>query len=1157
MPARGYSVTPRTERNGAPSKRPPARSVGSAVAAAGRREKQREAAQAQRLRRQVDSQRANVRKGRGVRADTGDVARGSRVALGEKRRSAGAQSREDLRAALEGLAQSPRLHAVRGAGLSAALDRELSGRGDVAKAFSAAANFVGEHALLVQTGPTVAGGVAKPKKKGGGLLATATAPNPRKLKDVRELRNAVEDLINFPAVAVPSLYVPAASLVEAARGDSRRGKQFLKDVQETDPIYNLVTGKPGKALELAREHPGFTAIEVAGLKGAAGRTAGRVVRGTGRATGSARLKSIGSTKRESAVIPGTALEVRREYSRDLGRKALQVRRDRTNIQKATRLRQQARQAESTDPDRAIDLRKRANRVDPRIASDRDLKARVNLTESRNENLRRQAVSDVDARASAIIKEAGDTGAAPVLVTSGITRASVADLVSYARELHAAHGQLTDPGKRAANVRLRQAIGKSVRAAQRRGDPDLRGVLSAAQRYSKEIDQPLDRTLADMGLLAAERGARAKLIPFAARDFGAKVDPDAGVTLGGRPASTAELQTAARAAREVDPSYVSQAPAARGSGAYYRSSAREPTVGARARTEKPTVEGTFDAAPEMLRARAMNAQGLASAAKNFRDSIAESGLRNKGGTVRTDLTRQKAEGLKRALEAKHGLEFELVAVRPWAARRDQLQALQDAVDAGGQLDPRAFAQFRDGLVEAFEGKGDGPFALVPRAVARQQVQHLKVLGPTDVGRAVRGVRSAFTRTVLTTSPGPTFGNIVEPIGRAAVMRAGPVSALRGRGAVRELKRLDPEAALKLEATIGRGKVTLAAQQRYVDPMQFDQGFVRQSVAGWQALKRARGVKRLVAAWDMWTHFVFDSVNGRTEAFFRQGPLLGKVLRDSGLMDHTVLGLSKRAMREAAKGLTDTPTQALLAKKLNDAYGKYQGFSPGGRKVIAEYTPFAAWWLSSMTFIGKVLPRDHPALLAMIASAEQATEEWRLAQGLDLFAGRGKLPGWLQGTVPAGKAGSAKIAYNTPFGAATDPGEALSSLVFPQGENFLKAMQGFDWKNKKLRNKDGTEYDEIQKTLYAIGEVAKSTVPAVAVPLKAERYVSKPSTLLNPVRVPPRSAAASAGSTAPAPAVSAREAAALQREAQALYQEQASRAEQDALQREARLLYQQKP
>jgi hypothetical protein len=402
-------------------------------------------------------------------------------------------------------------------------------------------------------------------------------------------------------------------------------------------------------------------------------------------------------------------------------------------------------------------------------------------------------------------------------------------------------------------------------------------------------------------------------------------------------------------------------------------------------------------------------------------------------------------------------------------------------------------------------------------------------------------------VLTTSPGPTFGNLLEPGVRSAIMRAGPLSAVRGRGVMRELRQLDPEAAAKLEAVLGRGKVTLAAQRRYVDPQQFDQGMVRQTVAGWQAVKRARGANRLVKAWDLWTHLVFDVVNGRAEAFYRQGPMLGKVLRESGLMDDTLLGLSKHAMREAAKGLTDTPTQALLLRKINDAYGKYQGFSPAGRKIIAEYTPFAAWFLSSWTFLGKVLPRDHPGFVALTASMAAATEEWRMAQGLDLFAGKAKLPGWLQGSVPAGKAGRAKLAYNTPAGVATDPGEAASSLFFPQGENLLKALQGLDWKNKRLRNADGSEYNEMQKALYAGGEVLKSTVPAVAVPTKVQRYVSKPETLLNPVRIPPKKGKGS-GEELPAA-----ERKALEREARALMKEEESaKAEQAALEREARAL-----
>jgi hypothetical protein len=563
---------------------------------------------------------------------------------------------------------------------------------------------------------------------------------------------------------------------------------------------------------------------------------------------------------------------------------------------------------------------------------------------------------------------------------------------------------------------------------------------------------------------------------------------------GNPLTTEALQALAATHREVAPSYVSQSPNARSPIAYYRASAAEPTIGSRARTERPTLEGTFDAHPEMLRARAMAAQGMVSAATNFRSFIAETALRGNDGAVITSLTRERAETIKRDLAATSGHEFDLVAVRPWAATHEHIQALTDDINAGGDFDPRALQAFRDSLAAAYDGKGDGPFALVPSAAVKQARQFLRTLDPADFGRGARALRSSFTRTVLTTSPGPTFGNIVEPIVRAGVQRAGPLSAVRGLRVRRALRELD--------AVIGRGKITLASQRRYTDPRQFDEGTVRSIVAGWQALKGAPVAKQLVGAWDLWTRIVFEQVNGRAEAFFREGPMLGKVLKDSGLMDHTLMALSTKAMREAAEGLRDTATQAQVAAKLNDAYGKYQGFSPTGKRVIGDFTPFAAWWLSSATFILKVLPRDHPALLALTASAEQATEQWRRAQGLDLFQGEGRLPGWLQGTVAAGAHGRVKLAYNTPFGVATDPLASASSLVFPQGENLLNAFQGLDWKNAKLRNPDGTEYDEIQKALYAAGELLKSTVPAVAVPVKVKRYVKNPNALLNPVLVPPR-------------------------------------------------------
>ena len=80
---------------------------------------------------------------------------------------------------------------------------------------------------------------------------------------------------------------------------------------------------------------------------------------------------------------------------------------------------------------------------------------------------------------------------------------------------------------------------------------------------------------------------------------------------------------------------------------------------------------------------------------------------------------------------------------------------------------------------------------------------------------------------------------------------------------------------------------------------------------------------------------------------------------------------------------------MADAVLDAYGNYSRFSPGQRRLLAEYTPFLARTMpSSARFLGVVLPRDHPTL-ALLTANQRATADWRDAMGLD------DLPSWLAG------------------------------------------------------------------------------------------------------------------------------------------------------------------
>jgi hypothetical protein len=195
---------------------------------------------------------------------------------------------------------------------------ELEGRGLLAKALNAVAQARGdESAKLVPGTPN------SPKMR-------SALPSSAKVAS-----NLASDFVNFPAQAVPSLYVPAAGAVEAAQGRPERLKRLARDINESDPIFNAAAAVVEKvkgndqaaserfdrAVSAAAEHPGFAAIEALGVKGAVGRGAGSLARSP---VAPKRIRRLASTEREARVLEGTGLRQEREYSPDLGRKAAQV-----------------------------------------------------------------------------------------------------------------------------------------------------------------------------------------------------------------------------------------------------------------------------------------------------------------------------------------------------------------------------------------------------------------------------------------------------------------------------------------------------------------------------------------------------------------------------------------------------------------------------------------------------------------------------------------------------------------------------------------------------------------------------------------------------------------------------------------------------------------
>lgn len=360
---------------------------------------------------------------------------------------------------------------------------------------------------------------------------------------------AAKDALNLPGQAIPSIYVPVASAVEAAQGRPERGKELLKTLDETDPVWNLIVAgveavqgdspaakkRLKRAKDAASEHPGFTAAEAFGVKSIVGRTTGRVIRQTGRTvtaagekTGSKRVEGAGrkirkvaGTERAPRTLEGTSLEEHRTYSPDVIDKAFQVAGEKIQGGRTGRKRRKADRVAAVDPDRAAELRATANRMDPHRVKDSGVRRRVDERVAANEGVRRihrpETVKAVEDILRPLRKSEKPI---VVLVAQRVVEADRTDLRSYVRELDAESSALTG-----AKLRENRTQARLVNRVLDDDDADLARVEQAAAEY-RDIAQPLQDELVDAGMLDRDQADRAAVIPYAVRNMGAKHDKDA-------------------------------------------------------------------------------------------------------------------------------------------------------------------------------------------------------------------------------------------------------------------------------------------------------------------------------------------------------------------------------------------------------------------------------------------------------------------------------------------------------------------------------------------------------------------------------------------------------------------------------------------------------
>jgi hypothetical protein len=401
---------------------------------------------------------------------------------------------------------------------------------------------------------------------------------------------------------------------------------------------------------------------------------------------------------------------------------------------------------------------------------------------------------------------------------------------------------------------------------------------------------------------------------------------------------------------------------------------------------------------------------------------------------------------------------------------------------------------------------GRWAVVPHLAAERKRLH-DVVGTSKATNAMlmRDTRRGLTRAVLPFSLRWLGGQAGEAGLRALTEGAGPLDWLRARRTIAHMNEIDPgsgdEFLMRLPGThfdvTGEARHTVGAPslaERYKGR------WPEQKMAAITAAGQTLPGHLAKQGFEKWNEFLLGKINNAIERGAITAMTGHAIKRD--LMNDRFLGLTQGAIDDAARGLTDTPTQIATARAAADAYGKYSNFSPEMRTTIAHWTPFLPWYINTLRFLNNTI-RDHPVKSSLAVALNSASEEWRKEHGLSVYSDEGtQVPDWQLGSYPIFGDKLSRISQFTPFGAFNDPAGALGGLGLPQLAGAFMATRGDDWTGKPLRDSaTGLPFSAKQRTIKAIASLGESLIPLSSQALRwsgvGPRYIDRK----DPESIPP--------------------------------------------------------
>lgn len=442
---------------------------------------------------------------------------------------------------------------------------------------------------------------------------------------------------------------------------------------------------------------------------------------------------------------------------------------------------------------------------------------------------------------------------------------------------------------------------------------------------------------------------------------------------------------------------------------------------------------------------------------------------------------------------------------------------DRVIAQRNVETRALGPIlRDfGLAEhkAVTETADAPkYTLLPDAVSKRIGEHDKLNQASQGKRLLQWYTNKWRSAALFTSPRWLMGNPQEHsirlawanVNPAAIFGIGPAAKLGHRIIDHWHSVMADQSHTEAQRYVARAHVGAYAAGTHYGSIAVNairRGAEDAPASDFaQALSETGPMSKISGAWQKW-----KGVIGHGMAAVERNSKAAAVGKAALNETHkftadwrALIGRQDTAVRKFAEGKLSPNEASKLGNDVMEMMGNWSQLTPAVRNAVQTWSPFGLWWLTSMKFVFRALPRDHPMKTAALAAMESATHT---------ASQEASTPAYLQGGVKANLpiVGDVTLTpeYYSPFGVAVDPGVTAMGQILPQlTDPYLTARGVNPVTNEAIKDANRKPLDPGHLSAQALYGVLEGLVPGArqAVQLAQEGGRPEPGSF-SPLAVQP--------------------------------------------------------